>query len=369
MNFFRKSRLFLNAKGGNHVKDAFQLPRGCFASSLVIKNNEHGEKVKYVPVGVFPLHPDGAHELTREKLEEMVANLESDIMVDLGHEGLFNASAPAYGWIDSESFEVRDDGLYGNYPELTPDAEELVRNRKYRFLSPAYELESRDKTGRDLGAKLWPISLTNTPYFNKEIDALRNSDIKPKEDDKMDYTKEFKAKLGLKEDATDEEVEAKMDEGVAALNEIANQKSEAEKATAEKEALEKEAAEKEAAEKEGTEAVANSAVEKRLAALEEKEKAAEKGAAEVLVNSAIADGKILPADKEVWLNSALTDYEGTRKSLEGRKTNSAMPGKTETQEKEKNQPNGGPLLNSLLHDATEHFKAQGRTPGAQAEQS
>jgi ATP-dependent Clp endopeptidase proteolytic subunit ClpP len=51
-----------------------------------------------------------------------------------------------------------------------------------------------------------------------------------------------------------------------------------------------------------------------------------------LVNGAIADGKILPADKEVWLNNAKVDYAGTKAKLDAKEKNSALPGKIKVNE-------------------------------------
>ncbi len=351
---FKRTRIFLNASSHN-MESPFKLPKGCYGNAMVIKNAAGDEKSKIVPTGYFPEHPDGAHEVTREHLEQMVENLSSDLMVDRGHEAIWHAGAEAYGWISQDSLEVRDDGLYAEYPDFTPDAKQMVTDRKFRFLSPAYSLNSKDKSGREIGATLWPISLTNTPYFDKEIDALRNSN-QNREEQKMNYTKEVKEKLGLTEAATDQEVDAKLDEVVMAAKDIATEKTE----QTEQEKTEAET-EKQQAE---TEVVANAAIlkkiDERLKVIETKEAAGQKGAAEALVNSAVEDGKILPAVKEIWVNSATADYDGTKTKLDALRKNSAMPGKTETPKGE-----AAPKVNST-QAATDFFKAQGRIPGAQA---
>lgn len=67
-------------------------------------------------------------------------------------------------------------------------------------------------------------------------------------------------------------------------------------------------------------------LEARLAE-REKQEAEEK--AEALVNSAVAAGKILPADQPAWLTAAKADYSATKAALDGRKANSALPGKVQ----------------------------------------
>ena len=101
----------------------------------------------------------------------------------------------------------------------------------------------------------------------------------------------------------------------------------------------KKKAEKET-EKETEGAVANSTILARLEAIENGIKAGsevtKKNAAEKLVDDAIADGKILPKDKTVFLNSAVTDFDGTKKDLDDRKKNSALPGKLNVEKDKEN---------------------------------
>lgn len=44
-----------------------------------------------------------------------------------------------------------------------------------------------------------------------------------------------------------------------------------------------------------------------------------------LVTNAISDKKILPADKEIWLNNAITDFDATKKQLDAKEKDSAIP--------------------------------------------
>ncbi|MFQ5633079.1 MAG: hypothetical protein ACE5I1_30290, partial [bacterium] len=80
--------------------------------------------------------------------------------------------------------------------------------------------------------------------------------------------------------------------------------------------------------------------------------------ADALVHRAIDDGNILPVDKDVWLNSARSNYEDTRKKLNERKKNSALPGKVEP-------PYGGGKTDDKVNSiqaAAEFFRSQGRAP-------
>lgn len=65
--------------------------------------------------------------------------------------------------------------LYGWY-EPTPRARELVKNREYRFISPAIEWAARHKrTGKSQGTTLTSVALTNRPFL-EELPQIRLSD-------------------------------------------------------------------------------------------------------------------------------------------------------------------------------------------------
>jgi hypothetical protein len=65
--------------------------------------------------------------------------------------------------------------LYGWY-EPTARARELLKNREYRFLSPALEWDARSKrTGQTQGTTLTSVALTNRPFL-EELPQIRLSD-------------------------------------------------------------------------------------------------------------------------------------------------------------------------------------------------
>ena len=65
--------------------------------------------------------------------------------------------------------------LYGWF-EPTPRARELVKNREYRFISPAIDWAARSKqTGKPQGTTLTSVALTNRPFL-EELPQIRLSD-------------------------------------------------------------------------------------------------------------------------------------------------------------------------------------------------
>jgi len=292
-------------------KNKRQLPKGTYLNSVEIVNADNNPDlmIKIVPVGYFPEHPNGAHEITKEHIREMVNNLQSqgtDLLFDYGHESIWWAGAPAAGWSPKDSAEARDDGLYIRYPEFTPKASEKVNDREFRYFSPVYRINAKDKSGREIGAELVSVALTNIPYMDKEIDSIKNSNQK---ENKMDG-KELRQKLGLTEDASDEVVNSKIDE-LAKLN---SQPPETPPVKPEPEVEKSESDDK-----------VNSRIEALEIKLKEREEADKEIRVANLINSAISDFKILPAQKEIWENSAKLDYDGTKARLDSIAANAVKP--------------------------------------------
>ncbi len=80
------------------------------------------------------------------------------LSIDYEHQALepvSNGPVPAAGWFD---LEVREDGLWAVNVDWTPRAMELLRNREYRYFSPAFYV---DEEGRIV--ELINLALTNLP--------------------------------------------------------------------------------------------------------------------------------------------------------------------------------------------------------------
>lgn len=78
--------------------------------------------------------------------------------------------------------------------------------------------------------------------------------------------------------------------------------------------------------------------------------------AEALINDAVNDFKILAVDKPLWINQAKTDYKGTKALLDGRPKDFAKPGKLPV-DKKNTSPDGKP---TTVQAASDFFKEQGR---------
>ncbi len=294
-----------------------EIPEGIFINDILIANAEPGEWIKIIPIGSYPFHHNGAHDVTREHVDQMVANFKStekELLIDWEHQSLWG-NTKAAGWITD--IEAREDGLYCKYPEFTKTAKAQIDDREYRYFSPVYKLESINKNGESIGAIVDSVAITNRPYFDNEIDHIGNSESTGESDHNeirntpknhsidMKLNKEALAKLGLDENATEEQVND------AILN---SAEPTAEETTEEPE-----------------EVITNSSEEMPQWAkdlnkkFDAQEKANQAAQVDALINSAITDGKIAPADKPAWEAKANSDFAGAKKLLDERKKNSAMP--------------------------------------------
>lgn len=273
-----------------------------YFNSVSLEDNEG--KIKIIPVGKFPDHPDGGHEVTSDDINAMVENIKKnkmDILFDYGHESLWNPKASAAGWSDKEGVEARADGLYIDYPNLTPKARLMVDEDEYRYLSPVYKLNR--KSGE---AEIISVALTNTPFFKSEIEHLKNSFIQ------LNGGKEMNQKIfeffNLSPEGDENQILEKIN-SVRSENGISN--------------------------------------------IDELKINSERpSASDLFVNNAINDGKILPTEADLWKAWFEKDPDAARTRIAGIKTNSALP--------EKLKFDAEPAETDQLTDATNFIKSQGR---------
>ena len=146
------------------------------------------------------------------------------LLVDQDHFSL-EADQPseAYGWL--VDMEARADGLWGRI-RWTDIGEQALVGGRYRYLSPVWLTSDCEPIEGDKvrPLKLQSVAVTNAPNF-KDLTPLSNRAIaaKPKKNSaaknegaRMDYKEILLRVLGLPEDASDEVIQAAIDERAAA---------------------------------------------------------------------------------------------------------------------------------------------------------
>lgn len=310
------------------------------AVTCAVEVNAEDDWVRIVPIGNFQDHHTIPHEVTAEMVLSMAGNWKqrsTDLLIDFDHESMWGSTRAA-GW--SSEVEAREDGLYMRRPEWTGLGSAAIEAREYRYYSPVYFIESRDRSGNAIGATLHSVALTNLPYFEYgEIDPVGNSKETPAPSTSTDYVAMNRDALialyGLAANATDADIEAA----------ITASKAKADAADAAAEAA-TQAAENEADDE--VPAWASKLVE-RVDSLETgqtaRAEADQDARADALVNSAIQRGALLPADRVAYVAAAKSDFDGIKTDLDGRADNSALPNRSR-----RPVANGGskPVRNGLL---------------------
>lgn len=113
-------------------------------------------------------HPAGPFAFTPDVFAQIVRNFErqvNPVPVLYGHPmGDDGQPVPAAGWI--HELEVRGSDLYG-LVEWTPRAAKMIRDGEYRYCSVVVGFGAIDeRDGKDIGAKLFELGLTNTPFVD-----------------------------------------------------------------------------------------------------------------------------------------------------------------------------------------------------------
>lgn len=161
--------------------------------------------IKILPVGNVSSEK-GNFIVDKESFQLMKAEMERrgiDIVIDYEHQTLDNVQAPAGGWV--KELVYTDEAIMAKV-EWTPRAEEYLKNKEYKYLSPVILTRKKDNKA----VVLHSIALTNTPAINgmfaivNSIDSDINNKI-TEGDVKMDLKKVIEL-LGLSEDATEEQV-------------------------------------------------------------------------------------------------------------------------------------------------------------------
>lgn len=151
------------------------------------------------------------------KLIAKAATRATDVVVDFEHQTLNSEKngqpAPAAGWLKGAALEWRDgQGLFATNPEWVGDTADLIKTRKYRYLSPVFSYDRA--TGEVL--ELHHVGLTNYPAIDGMADlaALAAARFQlaapaaPAVEEKPCVNREqLIALLGLSSDASDDDIQ------------------------------------------------------------------------------------------------------------------------------------------------------------------
>lgn len=162
------------------------------------KTNELPEWTKILPLGKVS-STKGDFMVDGESYQSMLNHISErklDVVIDYEHQTLKDIQAPAGGWI--KELRLGTDAIEAKV-EWTEKAQQYLKNKEYRFLSPVINVRKSDKKAVELHS----VALTNTPAINGMFPIINKSGIGEGENN-MDLKKLLLEILGLPEETTDE---------------------------------------------------------------------------------------------------------------------------------------------------------------------
>lgn len=165
----------------------------------VPENNLSGipDEIKILPLGTITSRK-GTFLVDDRSVDMILKDFRGrklDLVVDYEHQTLMNVQAPAGGWITD--LRRGTDAIVAKV-EWTPKAQEYLKNREYRYLSPVIRVQKDSRV-----SAIQSVALTNTPAIDGMFAMCKDGGMKGEKE--MDL-KKLADILGLPEDATEDDV-------------------------------------------------------------------------------------------------------------------------------------------------------------------
>jgi phage I-like protein len=252
------------------------------------------EWIELIPAGPVIEGLDG-RRWTMTDPEKVVASTKAKLplVIDYQHASereWINDPVPAAGWISE--LDVREGAVWGK-ADWTPRGAQMVADREYRFISPAF-FHAADGAAEII--QLCSVGLVHKP--NLKLTAL-NQRQTFQEPEPMD--KALLAALGLADTATAQDA-------IAAVNQLKDDK------TVALNAAETPPADKYVPMAQHQETV--KALNERTAEIEQIRKARKEAAADALVDDAVKAGKVAPGAREHFRGLALNSFDATKAAID-----------------------------------------------------
>lgn len=161
-------------------------------------------KIKISPVGESVVGRDGrVFEINGLEVIDATKRSGIDLMLDVDHYG-----GEAVGWFSLDSLEAREDGIYASL-ELTKRGKELIENKAYRYLSPAFVADFKGDIR--VVKELHSIGLVNQPNLLKKS-LNSKEDLQTQLKKEIEALKEKLAELQERKKALQEEYQKQKEE-------------------------------------------------------------------------------------------------------------------------------------------------------------
>lgn len=188
-------------------------------------------RVQIAKTGKFTDPRYGKFSITRAQFTKWVENFKAislahgrlGLPIDVDHGPEKFGKTEAAGWaIDLDT--LGEDGKTATPDELWATVQwntlgvELVKDRRYAYLSPSYQHNYKDETGKQWGTALVGVGLTNRPFLtmaNVALDAIESNEVSSSDSSQrmsLEMTTTILSAMGLDENADEASVLSKLAE-------------------------------------------------------------------------------------------------------------------------------------------------------------
>jgi phage I-like protein len=161
------------------------------------------EEFQLLPHGAIDIEGEAPAQLTDEAAQAILKAFErrgNDLVIDYEHQTLKDVEAPSAGWI-KQLFWRGMEGLWAKV-EWTERAKKYLESREYRYFSPVFFVNARDRTV----AKIEHVALTNYPKLNNLKPIMAKNGLGQYQAEEDEMNEKLKKLLGLAADAAEEKI-------------------------------------------------------------------------------------------------------------------------------------------------------------------
>jgi hypothetical protein len=189
-------------------------PKFTYCSEVTtLDPNSEMQWVHALSFGEYKHEKYGTLKFTPDRIRRFVASVKNKVRgidpdIDYDHKLDVSKGMSAAGWV--RDAEERDNGLW-LLVEWTKKAAQAIRDKEYRYFSTEFVDEWEDAGGNKFQDVVLGGGLTNRPFL-KNLEPVNLSELTDSTKENIMELAELARILGLSEDATEEDVKAKLSE-------------------------------------------------------------------------------------------------------------------------------------------------------------
>lgn len=180
-------------------------------------------RIQIAKTGVFKDPRYGTFKITLSDFQKWIKNFNDlnkaddrlGLPIDVDHRPETQGNTEAAGWVTGLTVDGQTLWATAEWNDL---GQELVKNKRYAYISPSYVANYKDEHGKEHGTALLGVALTNRPFLSMatvSLSKLHNTTTESYIPDEMPFPVTILNALGLGADAEEATVLSKITELLA----------------------------------------------------------------------------------------------------------------------------------------------------------